>query len=390
MPRRLLGIFILLLEFVMQVQAQGDAVLLKVGSESVGVKEFEYFYRQSLNKDMHQFLQAFIDYKVKLQYAKELGLDTLKGYRLQASLPMAVASQSLEREREWIKLYHVTIPLKQYAGRKEEQAAKLKLDSLHAEWRNGGDWKQMSEEMPWIQTRFLLEEWQEQVHALYKDQVSVPFCSPIGVHLIAWADKRKARVESGNKGGEDERLLRQREMENGWLIAALAARESVTQIPAVSELEAFFDQHREKYGWKVPHFRGIVVHCKNKKEAKAIKKYLRKYPVELWKEAMERIPASVSGKCLYEVGLFRIGENAYVDKLAFKCGTFSPLAEYPYTWVLGDKLKEGPRSYRDVKEKVEKDCREQMEMTRMEQLRQKYKVEINEEVLKTVNNEGNN
>ena len=390
MPRRLLGIFILLLEFVMQVQAQGDAVLLKVGSESVGVKEFEYFYRQSLNKDMHQFLQAFIDYKVKLQYAKELGLDTLKGYRLQASLPMAVASQPLEREREWIKLYHVTIPLKQHAGRKEEQAAKLKLDSLHAEWRNGGDWKQMSEEMPWIQTRFLLEEWQEQVHALYKDQVSVPFCSPIGVHLIAWADKRKARVESGNKGGEDERLLRQREMENGWLIAALAARESVTQIPAVSELEAFFDQHREKYGWKVPHFRGIVVHCKNKKEAKAIKKYLRKYPVELWKEAMERMPASVSGKCLYEVGLFRIGENAYVDKLAFKCGTFSPLVEYPYTWVLGDKLKEGPRSYRDVKEKVEKDCREQMEMTRMEQLRQKYKVEINEEVLKTVNNEGNN
>ena len=44
----------------------------------------------------------------------------------------------------------------------------------------------------------------------------------------------------------------------------------------------------------------------------------------------------------------------------------------------------------DVKEKVEKGYRELMKSTEINRLRQKYSVEINEEVLKTVNNEGNN
>ena len=396
MPRRLLGILILLLEFVMQVQAQGDAVLLKVASEPISVKEFEYFYRRSSNKDVRQFLQSFIDYKVKLQYAKELGLDTLKGYRLQkeafsqASFPMVASQSPLGREKEWVKLYHVTIPLKQHADKKEEQIAGMKLDSLHAEWRNGGDWKLMSEELPWIQTRFLLKEWQEQLTSLYKEQVSTPFYSPMGLHLIAWADRRKTREEAKEEVGTDVASLRLQEIEEGLLIAALTAREPDDVIPTERELDAFFKQNRKEYGGGVPHFRGMVIHCKNKKEAKAIKKYLRKYPMELWEEAMKRIPSSVSDKCLYEVGMYRIGENPYVDKLAFKCGSFSPLAEYPYTWVLGDKLKDGPQSYRDVKEKVGKDYAKYVKTARMERLRQKYRVEIDEEVLKTVNNEGNN
>jgi len=78
-----------------------------------------------------------------------------------------------------------------------------------------------------------------------------------------------------------------------------------------------------------------------------------------------------------------------VDKLAFKCGSFAPITEYPYTWILGDKLKKGPESYRDVREKVEVDARNELETAQINGLRQKYRVEINEEVLKTVNNEGN-
>jgi peptidyl-prolyl cis-trans isomerase SurA len=57
--------------------------------------------------------------------------------------------------------------------------------------------------------------------------------------------------------------------------------------------------------------------------------------------------------------------------------------------VKGKKLK-GPESYKDVRGKVEKDYLIYLEKQWNDALKHKYKVEINEEVLKTVNNSGNN
>ena len=51
----------------------------------------------------------------------------------------------------------------------------------------------------------------------------------------------------------------------------------------------------------------------------------------------------------------------------------------------GKKLKKGPEDYRDVREKVEKDWREGKKKAEMEAIIQKYRVEIDKEVLKTVN-----
>ena len=83
MPRCLLGICILLLVPVMCMQAQGDAVLMKVGPDAVSKGEFEYFYRRSSNSDLHLFLQSFINYRLKVLQAMEEGLDTLDEFRMQ-------------------------------------------------------------------------------------------------------------------------------------------------------------------------------------------------------------------------------------------------------------------------------------------------------------------
>ena len=48
-------------------------------------------------------------------------------------------------------------------------------------------------------------------------------------------------------------------------------------------------------------------------------------------------------------------------------------------------MKKGPASYKDVRKKVEKDCREEKKKTEMEAFMQKFPIEFNEEVLKTVN-----
>ena len=91
-----------------------------------------------------------------------------------------------------------------------------------------------------------------------------------------------------------------------------------------------------------------------------------------------------------EAGVFQIGTNRYIDKLVFKCGSFQPEPDLPYTFVMGKKLKKGPESYEDVREAVVKDYLTVYEDAWLKDLKQKYKVEINQEVLKTVNNNGSN
>ena len=156
-----------------------------------------------------------------------------------------------------------------------------------------------------------------------------------------------------------------------------------------TDLEEFFNDCRKDYRWDYPHYRGAVFHCKNKKTAKAIKKHLKQYDHSSWEEALNGLNSVYAESYQMEYGLFQIGKNKYVDKLIFKCGSFESPAEYPYTFVMGKKLK-APDSYKDVQEKVVRDYLEIQERGWNDVIKHKYKVEINEEVLKTVNNSRNN
>ena len=395
MPRRLLGIFILLLVSVSGVQAQGDAVLFTVGSEQVGKGEFEYRLDKSLNKDGRVLLQAWARFKQKVQWARELGLDTLSAYRQQkeryrqmlaGNMNPARGKRGLPSAREWIRLQHVTYPLPQHSDKGKEAEAWKQLDSLYAVWER--DKEVASEVLPWMQTRHLLDEWKYQLEKLDKGEFSRPFMSPLGIHIIAWTDRR-TEVPHVERNSTTDGVYRLREMEESLLLVHLDDYLDKTLQLTEADLETYFDSHREEYGWGTPHYRGAVIHCQSKKEAKKIKKYLKKYPETLWQEVWKRMPDEISKGCLMEVGLFPIGSNPYVDKLVFKCGRYEPLEDYPYTWVMGKTLKKGPTSYKDVREKMEKDCKEAQKEAETEASIQKYRVEIDEEVLKTVNHDGN-
>ena len=104
----------------------------------------------------------------------------------------------------------------------------------------------------------------------------------------------------------------------------------------------------------------------------------------------DRTGDDASSKVRMEAGVFQIGTNRYIDKLVFKCGSFQPEPDLPYTFVMGKKLKKGPESYEDVREAVVKDYLTVYEDAWLKDLKRKYKVEINQEVLKTVNNNGSN
>ena len=118
------------------------------------------------------------------------------------------------------------------------------------------------------------------------------------------------------------------------------------------DLELYFNKNRKKYKWELPHFRGAVIHCRNEREAKRIKKFLKKYSFLEWEKRFMEIVKQHPESFRIECGIFQIGTNPYVDRLAFKCGSYEPIENLPYTFVMGKKIKKGPENYTDVMDEL--------------------------------------
>jgi peptidyl-prolyl cis-trans isomerase SurA len=65
--------------------------------------------------------------------------------------------------------------------------------------------------------------------------------------------------------------------------------------------------------------------------------------------------------------------------------TLIPMKDYPIDAVFGKLLKKGPESYEDVRGLVTADYQEEMEKAWVNELRKRYTVVVNNDVLDTVN-----
>ena len=178
-----------------------------------------------------------------------------------------------------------------------------------------------------------------------------------------------------------------KEYHDGLLLYEISNREvwSKAQNDEIA-LKAWFDTHKKNYTWKEPRYRGIAYHVKDKKDIKAVKKCVKNLPFEQWTEALRTTfnPDSVI-RIRVEKGLFKPGDNPTIDKMVFKQAAAVVYdANYPIDAVLGKKLKR-PDNYQDVRQQVVDDLQDYLEQEWVETLRQRYQVEVNQEVLKTVN-----
>ncbi len=159
--------------------------------------------------------------------------------------------------------------------------------------------------------------------------------------------------------------------------------------PAVDDragLATYFKFHKSDYKWDSPRYKGAVLHCADKKTAKAAKKMLKKLPWAEWESILQKtLNASGEEKVQIESGLFAEGDNKYIDKLVFKKGEFTSDKSKPFTIAVGRKEK-APDSYTEVLDAVRKDYQNYLSTRWIEHLKESGKVEINQEVLKTVNN----
>ncbi len=153
-------------------------------------------------------------------------------------------------------------------------------------------------------------------------------------------------------------------------------------------ITTFFKEHKKEYTWDEKHFKGYVVYCKDKSSMKAAKQILRSAePDSIASYIDSRINIDSTTYVHFEKGLWTKGMNPAVDKYGFKDKKveYTPEEEFPYVFVYG-KLLKSPEEYTDERGKVTADYQDYLEKEWIAALRAKYKVDVNKEVLHSIEN----
>ena len=495
--------------------AQEDPVLMRINGKEILRSEFEYAYQRNLADSETklsplEYTKLFILHKLKVDAARAVGIDTTlsfrdrqKGYLERLQKPYLVDTLVLDScfrilyqkiqsthgngQIQVMQLFKA-LPQTITVGRLQEE--QNRMDSLYRviESRPDIDFNSLVEKYSddkccqWIETLQTTSELEKVAFSLSKGEVSQPFFTPEGLHILKVIDKKEVPVYeyvSGilakrlnniqvlnkvtetvaerlkkefqyavNQSGIEELLERGVTTQtlftidgqeytgtmfkrfavshplsvkcqlDGFITKSLLDYESeqleskhpevrravqeygedylvaeVTRqqidLPSVNDragLATYFKFHQEDYRWKSPRYKGIILHCADKKIAKQAKKLLKKVPEKEWVDILRKtFNTSGDEKIKVERGIFADGDNKYIDKLVFKKGKTEPMVYYPFTVAVGEKRK-GPDDYREVIERVRKDYRNHLYAYWEQELLASGKVEINQEVLKTVNN----
>ena len=363
-----------------------DKILMKIGGETVYLSEFETLYsdiRKNKDCSVEEYFHYFLKYKLKIFDAKRQGLDKSAEYtdeceRLKHCLH-AKDGMSVNKVRV------LTYKVRQDEGL--SYAFKV-MKEVYDNLQTGADWNDVCSciKDPRFSCRVehdmssLLTEERMELDKIHGSGFSEPFVSPVGVNILLKSDDENCSVEL--LGNADDAIL-----------VSLWNEHHSEDLYSWSEadLQEFFRTNRKKYLWELPHYKGGVIHCKNKKAARKIKKKLKKLPMDCWEGKLSELKEKdVTYDAMVETGLFQIGENVYVDKLVFKCGDYKPKGNYPYAFVLGKCLDYMPDSYSDVYDVLVQDYIQKHEELYFENLEREFRVEKYIDVLKTVNSDGSN
>ena len=455
--------------------AQDDPTVMTINGKPVPRSEFEYNYNKNNTdgavdkKSVREYADLFINYKLKVEAALDDKLDTLssfqnefRSYRDQQIRPMLLPKSVMENEckayyerikeslqgHDLVQPAHIFLRVVQKASPAEQASVKERIDSIYAALKGGADFAELAKkhsedtqtavrggQLPWIGPNQTLKEFEDVVYSLEVGQMSEPFLSTVGYHIVKLLGKKP--LESYEELHDNiERYLENQGMPDRLAAQMLdslsqhsGTQKSVEQIldeeterlcaedselkylvkeyhdglllfeecnrnvwePASKDTTSiirYFKKNKKKYAWDVPHYRGMIYYCKNQADVKAVKKAVKKVSENAWTTTVRDQFNKDSVTVRMERRMFLQGENPNVDVLAFKAkgAELKPMPEYPYAAVIGKVLKKGPAEWTDVGNQVVSDYQHQMEDAFVEKLRSRYKVEINEEVLKTINN----
>ena len=348
-----------------------------------------------------------------------------------------------------IRPAHIFFRLSTKATQHEQELVRQRADSVYRALQAGADFAALAAKVSqdprsaaregnlgWMQPGQTFVEFEEAAYALQPGQFSRPVLTPEGYHIIlvkerkqlepfeelkdmivrsfeqqglrdAIADmKVQQQIEQSGDSLTGQQVMQARadslaavdpemkyliqEYHDGLLLYEISNREVWERAEKdETRLRAWFEAHKKDYAWKEPHYKGIAYHVKNKADVKAVKRSIKKVPFEQWAEVLRTtFNADSVIRIRVEKGIFKAGDNGTIDRLVFKLKqtTFdAENADYPIEAVYGKKQKKYPDDYTDVRGQVVADYQQMLELEWVKSLRQRYPVQINQEVLKTVN-----
>lgn len=457
------------------VLAQTDPVIMVVNGQPVLRSEFEYSYNKNNSegvidkKSVEEYVDLFINYKLKVCAALDAKLDTMQSfkeefaqYRDQQVRPLLVDDADIEEEAHriydqtvqqigpdgLIQTAHILLRLNQQATADEQQAAKVRIDSIYNALKKGADFSELATKLsqdpgsakqggllPFVQRGQLVKEFEDAAYAL-KDsgQISPVVQSPYGYHIIQLrarkmlepfefhhenilrfieqrnmrdriAQQKVDRLVAASNGAKTKDVIMEekaqeyadkdsdlknliREYHDGLLLYEISSQ-LVWDKAAKDEagLAKFFKKNKKKYAWSEPRFKGMAYHVKVQEDIAAVRDCVKKLKFDKWAEALRKTFNSDSIlRIRVEKGIFKKGDNALVDSIEFKKDTtVTKVKDYPFDATYGKMLKSGPEDYTDVRGLVVADYQEALEKEWVAALRKKYVFTVNKEVLETVN-----
>lgn len=221
------------LGFNLNLFAQTDnSVVMEIAGEKITKSEFLKMYNRNNHtpgnidkKDLDAYLDLFINYKLKLLQARELGLDTLQSYleevdkyRQQLIVPYlndAQVTQSLieeayERTKTFIRASHILISLPENAnptdtlnaynqamnirekalkGEDFSVLAKLYSDDPSAKDKKEQNYKGNGGDLGYFTSMTMIYPFENTCYSMNVGEVSTPIKTRFGYHIIKLVDK---------------------------------------------------------------------------------------------------------------------------------------------------------------------------------------------------------
>lgn len=342
---------------------------------------------------------------------------------------------------------HILIRIPQKATDAQQKDARRRIDSVYTALQAGADFealaKQVSQDpgsaarggmLGWFSRNQMVKEFEDAAFALQPGEISKPVLSPFGWHIIKMKERKQlepfdvhkesilrfmeqrgarnaiserkidAIVKASDGSITREQLMEEKtdslasvdpalrylikEYHDGLLLYEISNRTIWDKAAKDDEaLALYFKKNKKKYNWDEPRFKGIAYHVKQQSDVKAVAKCVKKLKFDEWNEALRKTFNNDSIiRIRVEKGVFKKGDNALVDREEFKVKDVKvdSVKGYPIDATYGKMLKK-PQDYTDVRGLVVADLQDEMERLWVADLRKKYPVTINEEVLKTIN-----
>lgn len=146
-------------------------------------------------------------------------------------------------------------------------------------------------------------------------------------------------------------------------------------------LEQFFAEHRSRYNWDEPHFKGIILSAKSDSILDLVKADIQRMGVDTVTDALHR---KYGVDIRMERMVVKQGENNLADYLAFNVGEKPERKGYPAFMILEGGIINQPQEMADVRGAVTSDYQDVLEQRWREELAKKYPAKIDKKVLKKV------